>query len=281
MNTNLHLAIILGTFSAGFLGWSVTRTILSKIKNSRLIKPSSGPVVMNSSQKFLLAGILLCLLLTLFGDFFLGLLLLVLFLMGCLVYQKGPAWKHERELKKRQGKMSSVFPQALGMAVQALKTGQTVPQVLEYLSHESPSPLKDELALVCAEMDLGASAEQAISKMAERFPDFSEFHQFLESYKISRQTGANLTHLLQVLMEGMEEKNRLLRKMEAMTAQARLSGLMIGLLPFFLGFVFFLMDPNLIIPLFTEKIGWAILLLAAILETIGFAWIRQLLRLEV
>ncbi len=281
MNTNLHLAIILGTFSAGFLGWSVTRTILPKIKISPLTKPSSGPLVMNSSQKILLAGILLCLLVTLFGDFFLGFFLLVLFLMGCLVYQKGPTWMHERELKKRQGKMSSVFPQALGMAVQALKTGQTVPQVLEYLSHESPSPLKDELFLVCAEMDLGSSAEQAISKMAERFPDFSEFHQFLESYKISRQTGANLTHLLQVLMEGMEEKNRLLRKMEAMTAQARLSGLMIGLLPFFLGFVFFLMDPTLIIPLFTEKIGWAILLLAAILETIGFAWIRQLLRLEV
>jgi tight adherence protein B len=281
MSMNLHLAIIFGSFSAGFLGWSVTRTILTKIKIHPLKNPSPDRLVMNSSQKILLSGILLCLLVTLFGNFFLGLLLLVLFLMVWLVYQKGPTWKRERDLKKRQEKMGSVFPQALGMAVQALKTGQTVPQVLEYLSRESPSPLKDELASVCAEMDLGASAEQAITKMAERFPNFSEFNQFLESYKISRQTGANLTHLLQVLMEGMEEKNRLLRKMDAMTAQAKLSGLMIGLLPFFLAFVFFLMDPNLIIPLFTEKIGWAILLLAAILETIGFAWIRQLLRLEV
>jgi Flp pilus assembly protein TadB len=56
---------------------------------------------------------------------------------------------------------------------------------------------------------------------------------------------------------------------------------MVGLLPFFLAFVFFLMDPNLITPLFTQKIGWAILLLACVFETIGFAWIRQLLRLEV
>ena len=175
----------------------------------------------------------------------------------------------------------SVFPQALGMAIQALKTGQTIPQVLEYLSRESPSPLRDELAVVCSEMDLGASAEQALSKMSDRFPNFTEFHQFLESYRISRQTGANLTRLIQVLVEGLEDKNRILRKMDAMTAQARLSGIMIGALPFLLGAVFFLMDPSLILPLFTQKTGWALLTLAAILETIGFAWIRQLLRLEV
>lgn len=177
--------------------------------------------------------------------------------------------------------MAQLFPQTLGMAIQALKTGQTIPQVVDYLSRECAGPLKEEFALVRSEMDLGSSAEQALSKMAQRYPDFSEFHQFLESYKISRQTGANLTNLLQVLVEGMEEKNRLVRKMEAMTAQARLSGLMVGSLPLLLGFVLFFMDPTLIIPLFTQKIGWGILLTAAILETIGFLWIRQLLQFEV
>src|SRR5579863_5189843 len=223
MNVNLNLALVFGTFSAVFLGWSFTRALLSKIKLSPPRKPSasSTPLKINRVQKTLLAGILPCLLVTLFGDFFLGLFLLVIFIMSWLVYQKGPTWKREHVLRKKQEKMNVVFPQALGMAVQALKTGQTVPQVLEYLSSECPSPLKDELGSVCAEMDLGSSAEQALAKMAERFPNFSEFHQFLESYKISRQTGANLTHLLQVLMEGMEEKNRLLRKMDAMTAQAR------------------------------------------------------------
>src|SRR6185295_15167788 len=104
---------------------------------------------------------------------------------------------------------------------------------------------------------------------------------FLESYRISRQTGANLTQLWQALLEGIEEKNRILRKMEAMTAQARLSGLMMGLLPVLLAVVFFFMDPGLMAPLFTEKAGWAILLTAFFLETLGFLWIRQLLRLEV
>jgi tight adherence protein B len=182
---------------------------------------------------------------------------------------------------KIQAKMSELFPQALGMCIQALKTGQTVPQVLDYLSHECPQPLKTEITAVCVEMNLGLSAEAALTKMAQRFPDFPEFHQFLESYKISRQTGANLTHLLEVLLEGMEEKNRILRKMNAMTSQARLSGIVMGLLPVMLGFIFFVMDPSLMTPLFTTMRGWGILFLAAILEGIGFMWIRQLLRLEI
>jgi Flp pilus assembly protein TadB len=53
-----------------------------------------------------------------------------------------------------------------------------------------------------------------------------------------------------------------------------------GSLPFFLGLVFFILDPTMMTPLFTEKLGWGILLAAVLLESIGFLWIRQLLRLE-
>ena len=190
-------------------------------------------------------------------------------------------WWKKIQSQRRISAIRMVFPQTLGMAIQSLKTGQTFSQVLEYLSREGPSPLKEEWALVCAEMNLGASSEQTLVKMKERLGSFNDLTPFLESYTISRQTGANLIQLLEVLLEGLEEKNRILRKMETLTAQARLSGLMMGLLPFLLGAVFFILDPNLMLPLFTDKSGWALLFLAGILEMMGFAWIRQLLRLEV
>lgn len=281
----IDLALGFGALAIGLLGGLLAYLCLQKLP--RLKTLPSLPLQfrlqkkMTSSQMFLAGGLILSLVVMAWVDFSTGLLLAFLAVGIWYGVGKGPGLKKNFETKRRQDKMAEVFPQTLGMAVQALKTGQTVPQVLEYLSRECPPPLKEELGQVCREMDLGNSAELALSNMAERFPNFSEFHQFLESYKISRQTGANLTHLLEVLLEGMEEKNRLLRKMQAMTAQARLSGLMMGLLPFLLAFVFFLMDPELMTPLFTEKIGWAILLLAAILETIGFLWIRQLLQLEV
>ena len=119
-----------------------------------------------------------------------------------------------------------------------------------------------------------------LEKMGNRYPSFSEFKAFLQSYRISRQTGADLTRLLETLRDGMEEKSRLERKVEALTAQARLSGLLVGFLPLGLGVVLFFMDPSLILVLFTQKAGLALLLLALFLEALGFLWIRQLLKLE-
>lgn len=280
----LLLGLVAAAISAGLLGGSFAYWGIDRI--SRLgFKVPALPIYktgkkLDRSHIQLALGLLFCLLIMTLADFSTGLLLMVLGVGSWYGIQKGPALRKNYETKKRLEKIKEVFPQTIGMAVQALKTGQTVPQVLEYLSRECPPPLREEWAQVCGEMDLGNSAEVALSKMSERFPDFSEFHQFLESYKISRQTGANLTHLLEVLLEGMEEKNRLLRKMEAMTAQARLSGTLMGLLPFLLAFVFFLMDSDLMMPLFTTQTGWAILFFALVLESIGFLWIRQLLRLE-
>lgn len=236
---------------------------------------------LNSFQKLIVAGVIGALVIGVLVNLSLAIFFLVICVFLVFAKEKGPQLIERYEKNKIQNKMSELFPQTVGMCIQALKTGQTVPQVLEYLSHECPQPLRNEITSVCAEMVLGLSAEAALTKMGERFPEFSEFHQFLESYKMSRQTGANLTHLLQVLVDGMEEKNRILRKMNAMTAQAKLSGMVMGLLPFILGFIFFVMDPSLMTPLFTHKAGWAILLLAAILESIGFLWIRQLLRVEI
>jgi tight adherence protein B len=140
--------------------------------------------------------------------------------------------------------------------------------------------LREEAARMVAEMAHGASPEAALEKAAIRNPGSPELRQFLESYRLSRTTGADLAHLLQTLLEGMEERNRILRKMDAMTAQARLSGWMMGLLPVFLLLAIGSMDPDLVLPLFTEQAGWGILLAAAFLEILGFLWIKRLMRIE-
>lgn len=275
-------------YLSGFCGGGLLAGILTHYFLKRLSEKSPTislsfkfKVSLNPFQQLIIAGILGSLLICAFVDLTWGIFFLIICVLFFYVKEKGPVLIQKYQKNKIQIKMSELFPQALGMSIQALKTGQTVSQVLSYLSYECPQPLRKEIILVCNEMSLGLSAEAALTKMSERFPDFSEFHQFLESYKISRQTGANLTHLLQVLLDGMEEKNRILRKMNAMTAQAKLSGMVMGLLPFMLGIIFFVMDPSLMTPLFTQKAGWAILLLAAILESIGFLWIRQLLRVEI
>jgi Flp pilus assembly protein TadB len=276
-------AASLAALGAGTLGWVLARHLLpllsgkaaggdpKRIGNS----PLSGPNLVRGL--FFLSLPLVTILL---GCFWGGCAFFIA-LLGIYCHKKGPTLLKKWTYGKKRALLSEVFPQTLGMAAQALKTGQTLPQVLDYLSRECPSPMREELKLVCSEIDLGSSVEQALNKMAERYPDFREMNGFLESYRISRQTGANLARLWEVQLEGLEEKNRILRKIDAMTAQARLSAWMIGFLPLVLGSVFFFLDPNMILPLFTQKAGWGILGLAVGLETVGFYWLHQLMRLEV
>ena len=273
---------LVGGLSIGLILYSFLEMVFQRVPASVRINRPDPISIRSVIKKYKVRYILMSTLLVA-GALFLDSVKYLLVLLGVIYWLSKkviPQWHHRQISLKRTKAMKDLFPQSIGMMIQALKTGQTVPQVLEYLSKECPSPLKDEYTSVCAEVQLGSSAEAALNKLANRFPDFVEFHQFLESYKISRQTGANLTHLLEVMLEGMEEKGRLMRKMEAMTSQARLSGAMMGILPVLLGFVFFIMDPSLMTPLFTQPAGWGMLVLAGILETIGFMWIRRLLQLE-
>lgn len=241
------------------------RSFLAQMPRSRILWSAAGA---------------LGLLVAAFVDLDLGVWSLAALGASFALAQWGHRWKEGFLRRKRLQAVEDLFPQSLGMAIQALKIGQTVPQALVYLAQESPAPLSEEWERTCSEMKLGASPEDALAQMASRLKGIEEFQKFVEAYRISRRTGANLTRLLEVLLEGMEEKSRVLRRMKAMTAQARLSGLLMGSLPFFLGLVFFILDPTMMTPLFTEKTGWGILLAAVLLESIGFLWIRQLLRLE-
>ena len=235
---------------------------------------------MDGTTQWLLLALIAAFSVVIWGDPGTGLfLLLVVFAAGAGM-RLGPKYIQKQKTAKKLKAIQEVFPQSLGMMTQALKSGQTMQQVLEYLSQECPEPLKGEYRQVCRDMALGAAADKALTFMADRYPGFDDFRQFIESYLISRITGANLTCLLEVLLENILEKERLVRKRDAMTSQARLSGMLMGCLPFLLGLVFFFMDPSLMMPLFMTPPGWAILFTACLLETIGFLWIRQLLALE-
>jgi tight adherence protein B len=189
------------------------------------------------------------------------------------------SWSDRRARARRLEAAQDVFPQSLEIAIQALRAGQTLPQTLEYLSEESAPPLREEFAAMVREMAWGSSAEQAIAHFAERVPS-TDVARFRECYRLSRQTGANLAQLLQTLCNGMEERHRLARRMTSMTAQARLSGILMGCLPFFMVVILTVMDPALMSPLFTTLRGYAILGAAALLEVGGFLWIRSLMVLE-
>ncbi|MGH7739623.1 MAG: type II secretion system F family protein [bacterium] len=270
---------ILASTGLGFLGFTVTWSLLERETRWRRFGFFEG---FSTRQKKMIV-LSLAVLLLMGTEISAGILaaMACAVLAGLLAGRKRlPKLRFKIQEGQKLEKMRELFPSAVGMAVQALKAGQTMPQVMEYLAQEGAEPFREEWKKVRAEMEWGASAEDALIHLGDRYPQFSDFHQFLRAYQISRHTGADLTRLLEVLLEGIETRSRLSRKMDAMTAQAKLSGWLMGLLPFLLLIVFFFMDPSLLKPLVTQKAGWGILALSALMETMGFLWIRQLLRVE-
>jgi hypothetical protein len=106
--------------------------------------------LLSTSQFLLLIGVISSLLICAFFDTLLGMFLFFICVVVWYGKVKGPQLIHDYQKNKVQTQMSELFPQTLGMCIQALKTGQTIPQVLEYLSHECSQPLRTEItAVVC------------------------------------------------------------------------------------------------------------------------------------
>lgn len=286
---NLHLAptlwaaVLLGAAASGWVGFQLIAPRAPRLEAlSRRLQgrvPAVKTVLRGSAGPALL-GVVLVLL----GWWACSRPLDALLTLACgsvvyLLSRRFPAWRRERLASDRRRRCQEAFPQALEMTVQTLQVGQTLPQAIQYLAKESPVPLRDEFASLAAEMALGASTEEALVKFA-RSMDHPDANRFLEAYRLSRRSGANLVHLYRTQLEGIEERHRLLRRLDSMTAQARLSGLLMGLLPVFLLVILFVMDPDLLRPLVELPAGWAVLALAVFLEAIGFFWIRRLLKVD-
>ena len=276
-------AVLLGAISLGWTGYCLMlpnmkrfETVFSNIQN-RLPKVRFAPH--RILVPFIASALLVLLVLWMKDHLGAAFFLIMTCVLAYLTARRLPLWRKKRAEKERRLRCLEAFPQALEMTVQVLQVGQTLSQAIVYLAKEAPAPLHEEFASLSLEMELGASPEDALAKFAQKYnhPDIT---QFLEAYRLSRRAGANLVHLYKVQLEGIEDRHRWMRRLDSMTAQARLSGLMMGALPIFLLAVLFVMDADLLRPLVATPAGWAVLGVAAGLETLGFLWIQKLIRVE-
>jgi tight adherence protein B len=283
LDPTLWAAVLLGAVSLGWMGYCLLLPFANRFETvagrfqDRL--PKNCFNLHRMATPFIVAALSVLLVLWLKDHIWTALSFIVLGLLLGGAVQRWPLWRKRRVEKERRLQCLEVFPQALEMTVQTLQVGQTLSQAIVYLSKEAPAPLREEFVALSLEMELGASPEDALAKFAQRFnhPDITRF---LEAYRLSRRAGANLVHLYKIQLDGIEERHRLMRRLDSMTAQARLSGLLMGALPFFLLAVLFVMDADLLRPLVAYPAGWAVLLVAAGLETLGFLWIQKLMQVD-
>lgn len=198
---------------------------------------------------------------------------------GIIGYVIPSVWLKKKQAKRLQ-RFNQMLPDMLTTIIGSLRAGHSFQQSLKMVSEESDPPIKEEVYLVLKEIQYGSTMEEALNNWKRRMPS-GDLELLVEALLIQRQVGGNLAYLLDKIVETTREREKIANQVKTLTAQGRLSGIIISLLPVGLGAVIYVINPEYITTLFVEPIGRIMLAVAAIGGVIGFLLVRKITTIEV
>ncbi len=172
------------------------------------------------------------------------------------------------------------FPEALDMIARALKAGHAFATGLKMAADELPEPVGPEFRKTFDEQNFGLPLKDSLDNLARRIP-LLDVRFFATAVLIQRETGGNLSEILENLGHVVRERFKILRQVRVYTAHGRFTGYVLLALPAFLGIALSFINPDHMNMLFRERMGQMMLLGALVMQTIGFLWIKQVIKIEV
>jgi tight adherence protein B len=205
----------------------------------------------------------------------------VLFLIfGCFLGFYLPRWYLRKKQRERLAKFNSGLPDMLSTIVGSLRAGFSFQQALKSVTEEAESPIKEEMETVLKEMQYGSSLEDSLNSLKDRMPS-EDLDLMIQAILIQRQVGGNLATVLEKIVETIRDRMKIQGHIKTLTAQGKLSGLVVALLPVGLGFLLYLIEPEYIGALFKHPIGLALMGAGVISGSIGFILIKKITTIEV
>lgn len=185
-----------------------------------------------------------------------------------------------RRRKARLNALNDQLVPLLDVLVGALRAGYSFLQGLESAKSELLPPMSDEIGQVLREVSLGVSTEEALERFAQRTGD-ADIEMVIVSVLIQRKVGGNLGEVLTNIAHTMRERIRIRGEIQTLTAQGRMSAIIISLIPLFLMGAFYALDRTYLMPMFTTNIGRGLLLGAGVSNVLGFLVIRSIVNVKV
>ena len=172
------------------------------------------------------------------------------------------------------------FPEGLDLISRALKAGHAFATGLKMVADEMPEPVGPEFRKTFDEQNFGLPLKDALENLTHRVPSI-DVRFFATAVLIQRETGGNLSEILENLAHVVRERFKILRQVRVYTAHGRLTGYVLLALPAFLCIALSFINPDHMNLLFRERMGQMLLGVAAIMQFIGYIWIRQVVKIEV
>ncbi len=191
----------------------------------------------------------------------------------------GGAWAKRAAAQRRRQRMEQQLPDALGLIGNAMSAGFSLLQSLGMVAREVPAPLGAAFRKSVGAVNLGVDVTQAMEQIAAEMQS-EDFDTVVMAVTIQRRTGGNLPRILEVVAATIRERQRLNGKIKSLTAQGRLTAVVVALLPLVLIFVMSKMMPEYIAPLFEQRLGQVLLVLSGVSELIGLWMVNRISQLN-
>lgn len=186
-------------------------------------------------------------------------------------------------VNKKRAKRVELFEQqlidAISIMSSCLKAGLTFQQALVSISTEMPNPISEEFGRVVKELKLGSSIETSLTRLSEKIGS-QNFMMIVSAILIQRQTGGNLSEILTNISGTIKERFKIKNEIKVLTATARTSGLVVGLMPVAIILVFMLFNPDYVTIFFESNLGIAMIVIAIVMEVIGYLVIRRIVNIK-
>jgi tight adherence protein B len=185
-------------------------------------------------------------------------------------------WKRHMRLKK----FTQLLPEAMDLIARALRAGHSLTASMELVAQEIPDPVGTEFRRLFEEQNLGLPQRDALLNLAERIP-LPDVHFLVASILIQKETGGNLVEVLEKTSNLLRDRIKLRGQLRVYTAQGRLTGWILCILPVVMFFLLTWLDPAYMSTLTTDPIGKKLLITGACLMLLGVLVIRKIVNIKV
>jgi tight adherence protein B len=191
-----------------------------------------------------------------------------------------PSFLIKRTKRQRIEKFEKQLPDALLMVSGGMRAGASLSVALESMVKEQQAPLAQEFDLMLREQRLGVDFDTALSNMEKRMP-LPDFILLVAAMRITREVGGNFAEILESLAHTLRRKHDMEGKIKALTAQGKLQGIVMALLPAFLCLILTYMEPEAMSPLYNTWMGYGVLTVTTIMLLLGHLLISKIVTIDV
>jgi tight adherence protein B len=182
--------------------------------------------------------------------------------------------------RKRMRKFERQLPDTMDLIARALKAGHALSGGLQLVGEEFGDPIGTEFERTVNEINFGVAVPEALKALARRV-DCNDLKFFVMSIIIQRETGGNLAEILENIARLIRERFKLQGRIRVLSAEGKLSAIILVAIPFFLGFVLSIINPDYINTLFEDPIGIVLVIFACVMMALGILMMKKMVSIRV